>query len=289
MFKFSKKILFLALTATLVSQAAVSAESEGLKTAYQAVPDIANSQAQVVYFRTADGNVAQGNANVYIDGEFQTALLAGTYTTFCVKPGSHVLGSWLADAPQYKGKQDKQSVVELDGGKTYFLRAGETQGEVLKLVSKQEATPLLMQTRLQDILLSRASAVVPCQNEYKDYVLSSDVLFDFGKSDESNIKAGGRDAISNIAKELSQNSSKVVVVGHTDPIGSAQSNLTLGLKRADTVRSLLVSDGVNVESASATTAGSKEPVASGCEGLSRSQKIMCYAPDRRVVIRSYAK
>ncbi|TDN47451.1 OmpA family protein [Scandinavium goeteborgense] len=289
MFKLSKKILRLALVATLVSQAAVAAESEGLKTAYQAVPDVANSQAQIVYFRTADSNVAKGDADIYIDGEFQTALLPGTYTSFCMKPGTHVLGSWLADAPMYQGKQDKQNTLGLEGGKTYFIRVGETQDEVLKLLGKQEATPMLLKTRLQNILLSRASAVVPCQYEYKDYVLSSDVLFDFGKSGEYNIKAGGRDAIANIAKDLLQNSSKVVVVGHTDPIGSAQSNLTLGLKRADTVRSLLVRDGVNAASMSATTAGSKESVASGCEGLSRSQKIMCYAPDRRVVIRSYAK
>ncbi|WP_415838583.1 OmpA family protein [Rahnella bruchi] len=289
MFKLSKKILFLTLAATLGSQAAIASESEALKTAYQPVPDVGESQAQVVYYRTTDTNVAKGDADVYVDGEFQTALLPGTYTAFCVKPGDHVIGSWLNDSPAYKGKQDKQNTLALEGGKTYFLRASEMQDESLKLVTENEATPSLMKTHLQDILVSRASAVMVCQHQYKDYVLSSDVLFDFGKSGVSNIKAGGREAIGKIAKEVSNKSAKIMVIGHTDPIGSAQSNLTLGLKRADTVRSLLVGDGVSAASVTSTTAGSKESVASGCEGLSRTQKIMCYSPDRRVVIRSYAK
>lgn len=289
MFKLSKKILSIAMAVGLVSQVAVAAENDFLKTDYQMVPDVSNTQSQIVYFRANNADAAKENFNIYVDGEFHTALIPSSYTTFCVKPGNHVIGSWLGDDPLYIGKQDKKNVITLEGGKTYYLRADENNQSILNVLQKREATPLLMKTHLQDVLVSRASSVTDCQYQYKDYVLAGDVLFEFGKSGIKNIKADGREAVTKIAKNLDQDSAKVVVIGHTDPIGSKNGNMALGLKRAETIRSLLLNDGIRANSVTVSTAGSNEPVASGCEKLSRNNKIACYAPDRRVVIRSYTK
>ncbi|ARU90157.1 OmpA family protein [Pseudomonas sp. M30-35] len=290
MLKLRQKNLFLMLATGLVCQVAVAAENTVLKNDYQMVPDVDKNQAQIVYFRTNSTEAAKQNSNIYVDGEFHTALIPGSYTAFCVKPGSHIIGSWLGDAPLYQGKQDKKNTITLEGGKTYYLRAAESNQNTLNVTQEREATPLLMKTRLQDLLFSRASAVTECQYQYKDYVLASDVMFEFGKSGINSISGDGREALAEIAKDLNQGaSSKVVVIGHTDPIGSTKSNLALGLKRAETVRSLLLNAGVNENSVDVSTVGSSEPVASNCENLSRSNKISCYAPDRRVVVRSYAK
>jgi outer membrane protein OmpA-like peptidoglycan-associated protein len=47
----------------------------------------------------------------------------------------------------------------------------------------------------------------------------------------------------------------VVVVGHTDTTGSAESNFGLGLKRANTVRNLLIDSGLGAPFVSAATVG----------------------------------
>ncbi|MFK3662122.1 OmpA family protein [Scandinavium sp. NPDC088450] len=291
MFTLSKKLQLLVLATacglTMGATAAVAAPNDVLKTTYQRVADVGNDQAQVVYFRPANTGSETKNTNIYVDGEFQTALVPGSYTAFCVKPGAHALGAWLGDDPLYRGKQDKQHPVTLEGGNTYYVEATESALSTLNLLQENQASEKLAQTKLQNILLSRASAVVPCHYLYKEYDLSSDVLFNFGQYNERSIKQGGRDDVAKIAHELNQNVAKIVVIGHTDPIGSAQKNLTLGLNRAETVRQLLIEDGVHAENISAMTAGSKQPVATGCEGLAKSAKIACYAPDRRVVIRSY--
>ncbi|MFJ2713266.1 OmpA family protein [Pseudomonas sp. NPDC087346] len=64
----------------------------------------------------------------------------------------------------------------------------------------------------------------------------------------------------------------IEVIGHTDAIGSDSSNQALGLKRAQTVRRLLIEGGL--PAASARSVGSREPVSGDCDGR-----------DRRVVVR----
>src|SRR5476649_859850 len=71
---------------------------------YTAVSPVSTEQAQVVYYRAKALNSEDGAAHVYVDREFQSALLPGGFTTFCVAPGSHTVGSYSQDAPQYKGK-----------------------------------------------------------------------------------------------------------------------------------------------------------------------------------------
>lgn len=291
MFNLPKKLQLLVLATacglTMGATAAMAAPNDVLKTAYQHVADVGNDQAQVVYFRPATAGSEKQNTNIYVDGEFQTALIPGSYTAFCVKPGAHAMGAWLGDDPLYKGKQDNQHPVNLEGGKTYYVEATENTLSTLSMLQGNQVAAKVAQTKLQNILLSRASAVEPCHYLYKEYDLSSDVLFDFGQYSQRSIKQGGREDVAKIAQQLNQGSSKIVVIGHTDPIGSAQKNLTLGLNRAETVRQLLIENGVHAENISAMTAGSKQPIATDCKGLAKSAKIACYAPDRRVVIRSY--
>lgn len=290
MLKLSKKLQTVIVSAAcglaLNATAAMAAENDVLKVAYQPVADVSQDQAQIVYFRPAALGSAQGNANVYVDGEFQTALIPGSYTAFCMKPGAHTLGAWLKDDPLYQGKQDTSHRVSLEGGKTYYIQVDQGKSRVL---GKAAATEMLKQTRLQNILQPRASAVVACRYTYKDYTLASDVMFAFGQSSQASITSTGRQEVNHIAQEVAKQNGKVVVIGHTDPIGSASSNQRLGLKRAQTVRDLLVDEGVNAANISVASVGSREPVATGCEGLAKQQKIACYAPDRRVVIRSYQK
>ncbi|MFG6655663.1 OmpA family protein [Scandinavium sp. M-37] len=286
-----KSLIFSMACGLMVSSpVAMSATNDVLSVAYQPVADVSQDQAQIVWFHPDAAMEKQGNANIYVDGEFQTSLIPGSYTAFCVKPGSHRLSAWLDDAPLYKGKQDMRNTLNVEGGKTYYIQADKDSTTVSSMLSKGEATPLLQRTRMQDILLSRASSVTACHYTFKDYNLASDIMFGFGKSSERDITTDGREGVSKIAQDISKQGAKIVVIGHTDPIGSVKANQALGLKRAETVRDLLVENGISASSISVSTAGSSEPVATGCQDLrSKQDKIACYSPDRRVVVRSYLK
>ncbi|TNV11860.1 hypothetical protein FH968_22210 [Buttiauxella sp. B2] len=274
------------LAALSICSAAQAMENQNNKqqSAYQPVADVAAGQAQVVYYRSGDMSKAAKNADIYVDGEFQTALPPAMYTAFCVPAGRHSLGAYIGDDPLYKGKKENLREIMLETGKTYYAEVDESALNVLNVVKKSQATPVLLNTKHQDVLLSRASAVTPCKYLYTDHVLSGDVLFDFGKYSERDLKPEGREAIHKLA-QTEMPDAKITVIGHTDPIGKESRNLVLGLKRAQTVRNILIENGIKTENVTISSSGSKEPLATGCESQSRTLKIQCYAPDRRVVIR----
>lgn len=263
-------------------------------TPYTAVAPVAERQAQVVYYRSSNMGTQQGAAHVYVDREFHTGLLPGGYTAFCVAPGQHSLGAYVKDAPQYKGKTTDVYSANLEPGKTYFLRVREDGYGAPQAVARVDAERELAGLHTQVQALSRASTVqacdyqpMPVQAQSKDYALSGDVLFAFGKSGYQDITSGGREAIRRLVMQLKQENASlehVEVIGHTDPIGSPSANHLLGLKRAQTVRRILIEGGLRGSSVTATSAGSDQPVTQGCQG-SRAEKVACHAEDRRVVVR----
>ncbi|MGN7738580.1 OmpA family protein [Pseudomonas sp. 22526] len=258
---------------------------------YQPVAAVSSGQAQVVYYRTGQPGQANGSAHVYVDREFHTGLLPGGFTAFCVAPGDHTLGAYLNDAPQYQGKSTDMYRAEFLGGKTYFLRSDSGSNGAPQVVSRMDAERELAGSRMQVHALSRASAVESCRYQqgatYKDYTLSGDVLFAFGKSGYQDITSGGYAAVRELISQLNSDNAqpkRIQVIGHTDPFGSEASNQVLGLKRAQTVRRLLLDGGLPASVVSATSAGSHEPVTEDCYG-SKSEQVQCNAPNRRVVVR----
>ena len=263
---------------------------------YSAVAPVSDGQAQVVYYRTSGMGQQKGAAHVYVDSEFHTGLLPGGFSTFCVVPGSRTLGAYLNDAPSYTGKNVDLFSVNLEGGKTYFLRVQENGNGAPQAVPREEAERELAGSRAQMQALSRASKVQQCNNlptapvqaeQFKEYALSGDVLFAFGKSGYQDISYKGHAAIRELITQLHREHAKldrIEVVGHTDPIGSYSANQALGLKRAQTVRRLLVDGGLPSSVVSARSAGSSEPVTDECHG-NKAEQVACNAPNRRVVVR----
>ncbi|MBP5949295.1 OmpA family protein [Pseudomonas sp. P42] len=263
--------------------------------AYVSVPPIGDDQAQVVYYRLQAGVQRQGSAHVYVDREFHTGLLPGGYSTFCLAPGSHTLGAYLDDTPDYKGKRSDLYQASLQGGKTYYLRVREDGNTFPQPVKREEAERELVTSRMQAHTLSRAASIEACrhydylvdESRFKHYELSSDVLFAFGKSASDDISAQGRKAVRELIDELQRDDAQirhVQVVGHTDPIGDEAKNQHLGQLRANTLRELLIAGGIPDSVISAASAGNREPVVFSCYG-NRVQQIACYAPNRRVVVK----
>ncbi|WP_336777642.1 OmpA family protein [Pantoea sp. USHLN256] len=290
---FKSSALVLALSGALFAAAPGTAAPAATAFAgnYQPVAKVAASQAQIVFYREADQHA--GSANVYVDGEFQAALLPQGFTTFCVAPGTHSLGAFVKDAPMYAGKRSQPFRASLEGGETYFVKVGDGLSGMPQSVTRSDAERAMKAMRQQAHTLSRASTVEACQyvgvaeKQYKDYSLSSDVLFAFGKSSRADITRNGHTAIRELVQQIRRENTtlrNVQVIGHTDQIGSAAANEALGQRRAETIRLLMVQAGIPARDITAASAGMSEPLVHDCYG-SKAEQIACYAPNRRVAIR----
>lgn len=287
-----RKLTSVLLASVMLSLLAMSAHAAVLQSAfgdpYQTIPAVAATQSQVVYYRPGAPGQRGEPAFVYIDKEFHTGLLPGGYTVFCLSPGRHGLSAVLDDSPRYDGKR-VQPGVRLEPGKTQFIRVSEAGSLEPQLVGRETAEQELVGTRRQVHALSRAT-VQSCeyvkQPEVQRYTLSSDVLFGFAKSAYEDIREDGRREFAELLRKLGKDNlqvNQISVVGHTDPIGSVPYNDALGLRRAQTVRQLLIDSGISPQHINARSEGSRQMVTSGCTG-SRVAQIACHAPDRRVVV-----
>jgi OOP family OmpA-OmpF porin len=268
---------------------------------YRPVSQAAPDQVQVVFYRAGTPvDSAGGNAaNVYVDGEFHTALVTGGYTRFCVAPGAHDLAAYYGDAPLYAGKQSLSHSVRLEAGKTYFLQTGNANAKGAPVsMTAQTSAAELADNREQVHVISRASAVTACTDvpapaaaaaAQQSFELPSDLLFAFGKSGQQDLTAAGRTAIQDLAKKLvpimGNQAKTAVVIGHADLIGSAPAARKLSLARAQTVRTLLVASGVPAGRISVEGQGQAQPVAPDCGRTRTEENIFCNAPNRRVSVR----
>lgn len=104
--------------------------------------------------------------------------------------------------------------------------------------------------------------------------LQTDALFDF---DRSVIKPEGRARLTEFAASVrGVTADVIIVIGHTDSIGSDAYNMRLGQRRAEAVRAFLISQGVR-QRIDASSRGEREPVADNRTAAGR-------AKNRRVVI-----
>ena len=120
----------------------------------------------------------------------------------------------------------------------------------------------------------------------KEFNLSSDVLFDFGKS---SLKPEGVTALDGLYDQIKTETPKdgtALVVGYTDRIGSDASNQVLSEQRAKTVADYLVGKGIPADKVSTQGRGEAEPVTgTQCDAIkAKKELIACLAPDRRVSI-----
>ena len=131
----------------------------------------------------------------------------------------------------------------------------------------------------------RAAAPAPAPKpKAKTLTITSTQLFAFNKSTLSN------EAKSRLDREVLGRLDEfatiqfINVYGHTDRIGSAQYNQKLSERRAEAVKSYLVSKGVRTSQIETYGYGKTSPVKSCPGNMSRKALIDCLAPNRRVVV-----
>jgi outer membrane protein OmpA-like peptidoglycan-associated protein len=96
-----------------------------------------------------------------------------------------------------------------------------------------------------------------------------DVLFTSGRAD---LKAGVASNLGRLATFLNQNPGRnVEIEGHTDNVGSDEYNQALSQRRADSVRSFLIQQGIGPERIRTSGKGEHQPVADNESGGGRQQ------------------
>lgn len=99
--------------------------------------------------------------------------------------------------------------------------------------------------------------------------LQADTLYDFNKSD---LKPEGKATLDRIAKDLSKIKLEVIIaVGNTDSVGTDAYNMALGQRRAQSVKTYLVSKGVDGSRIYTESKGKSNPVASNATAEGRAK------------------
>jgi outer membrane protein OmpA-like peptidoglycan-associated protein len=189
----------------------------------------------------------------------------------------------------------KAELAEADGSTQHFQRelesAKERQGQAQakNAVKTQEE---LVATREQltqektarenaeknakqalDQLAAASAAAVKHEDRGTVITLSGGVLFASGKSE---LLPGAQTGLEQVATALKgQGSSKILIEGHTDSRGNAESNLSLSKARALSVQNFLATRGVPADQMSADGIGSGRPVADNAtpEGRANNRRV----------------
>ncbi|RSZ42291.1 MULTISPECIES: OmpA family protein [unclassified Variovorax] len=118
--------------------------------------------------------------------------------------------------------------------------------------------------------------------------MNADGLFRFDGASLTDLLPEGRARVERLAAELRNNFRSlhyVVVTGHTDRLGGDAYNEALSLERANTVRDLLVQQGIERKLIRTAGMGKRQPVVGDCVGTHSSPALLrCLQPNRRVEI-----
>jgi outer membrane protein OmpA-like peptidoglycan-associated protein len=168
---------------------------------------------------------------------------------------------------EYARKQKQEAMqqkMELQG----VLLAGLEDKDRLEAAAKKgEAEVARVKAELEKERVARLGAeaalanVASVKSDKRGTVitLSGEVLF---KSGSSELQPLARDKLGQVAKALKDEGyQRLVVEGHTDSRGSPSQNEALSLRRAQAVRTYLISQGIDSSKIEAIGNGSRNPVA----------------------------
>lgn len=136
--------------------------------------------------------------------------------------------------------------------------------------------------------LKAAPPVVKHEAPSSPVTFNANMLFGFNSAV---LSAAGVNELSNFADKIAQtnlNEKSIIIVGHSDRLGGNAYNQQLSLKRAESVRDLLVSKGISRQIIQVEGAGSYQPLVV-CPGKKSPKVVECLAPNRRIVIEFTSK
>lgn len=126
------------------------------------------------------------------------------------------------------------------------------------------------------------------QAQIETLELGADALFAFAGSARKDLNPAGVRSLDNLIAKINTDYvdvEQIHIIGHTDRIGSAASNYTLSLARANTVAQYLIDNGLARNVITTEGRGLTQPVVDcGASTQQTPELIACLQPNRRVVL-----
>lgn len=247
-------------------------------------------KANIIVYREKDA--IDGNAiNIYINGEYLTSLQPNAYSQYNVCPTSQRLFSeFTGKDAGYKDKARLGSYYNLTANQLNFFRIINVNGNpVLQPVDAEQANIALAKMPKQVNTLPRVEQK-QCEL-VKHYNLSASALFAFNSG--TKILPFGEQEIAKIANEAQQNNlniKRIEVIGYTDPVGQNSYNQKLSLQRANTIKNVLVRNGMSTTPIQTIGRGSENLLVANCQNQHPNNKAKqneCNQPNRRVEVIMY--
>lgn len=250
---------------------------------------LGDTQALAVFYRQDD--IAGPSANIYIDTDYQASLMPNAFSAMPVCANKHTFSTSFVTNQKFGNRTDGITSILAAKQISYYKLVQEKAGRlsfvpVEESVAKQEIANLPKQTNTLSRVVTPNDCPPPVVLAVES--LDANALFAFGGYKASQMTADSVKRIQDFAKKVKgmEYVESVKVNGHTDPVGSQEYNLSLSQRRADTVKSLLMKEGVT-QRIEAVGYGKKELVVSNCDSLTGKAKTQCNAPNRRVDIAVY--
>jgi len=126
-----------------------------------------------------------------------------------------------------------------------------------------------MDKQAAEIKQTVPGATVVRQGEGILVKFDSGILFDVDKAD---LKPVAQSNLHNLSASLQNNpETNITIIGHTDNTGSADHNMDLSIRRAESVRSFIAADNVSTSRLTTTGKGPSEPIADNATVAGRAQ------------------
>ena len=149
--------------------------------------------------------------------------------------------------------------------RTRAAQAQAATAQGLAVAAQASATSAQQQAEL---LKQQLAALQATQTERGMLVTLGDVLFEFNRAE---VKPAAQVSLRKLADFLQQNPTRQILIeGHTDSIGSAESNNLLSRRRADAVDAALVGMGMAARRATAVGYGKDYPIADNATDTNRA-------------------
>jgi outer membrane protein OmpA-like peptidoglycan-associated protein len=238
--------------------------------------------SELVNARLAFQQANKGQAAVLVPAELHKAKLAldQAENSFLQEPESYrtkdlsYIADRLAKTSEAEAVIIAQDAITTKANKDYET----TQAEILKdktdLLADEQKARMEAETKAAKALADLAKlAAVKEEERGLVITLSGSVLF---ASNKSQLLPAAQDRLNSVADALLENNGrKITIEGHTDSQGSTAYNQTLSQKRADVVRSYLISRGYPENLIIANGIGEDRPIANNdnAEGRANNRRV----------------
>lgn len=254
-----------------------------------------NEKALAIFYRTPD--VKGGAMNIYIEGEYQGALLDSSYTSVSVCANAQELASSFVSSQQFghrpkgikhsfsRGTTEYIKVVLNEKGEPTFVRVDEAVAKAEMATLKGKSAHTL--SRVTNKSCSPSSV----KSSTSNVLLTSELpAWKINKSSYRDMRSKFKVELKQFARKIKaigvENIAYIEVKGYADPKGTEKYNLALSQERAKSISMALKSLGIQVP-VKAVGLGKSNFIVEDCGTLHAKNNAamnMCNQPNRRVEI-----